>query len=402
MKRVYLDYAASTPVDKRVLTAMAPYYNERFANAGSAHWFGQQAAAGIFEAREKLARAINTTYEQIIFTGSATEANNLAIQGLLRQLRGGAFKIDGKPRIIISAIEHQSVLKLAEELARQEEIDLVYLPVNHAGVVEISKLKNLLNERTVLVSVMLANSEIGTIQPIGKIAKIISDFRDSCFRGNDTGGSNKSNNVVYPLFHTDAVQGLQYLKCDVEELGVDMMTLSAHKIYGPKGVGALYVKNRSWLKPIIMGGEREWGLRGGTESTATIVGFGVAAAINEKMRAAETERVLELRDHFWKEFKKILPKAQLNGSLKDRLPHNLNIYFPGWPSQDLAIELDLMGVSASVGSACVAKVAESSYVVEALGYKDDRATSSLRFTLGRPTKKSDVDFVLEVFKKRFE
>ncbi len=375
---------------------MQPYFNKVYANAAATHWFGQQASAAVFEARQKIAQALNCDYKEVIFAGSATEANNLALRGLTSyyyqsdRFNSNKHKLH-KPKIIISVIEHESVLETCRDLEDRGLTEIVYIPVNEDGVVNVDKLKAALNEKTVLISIMYANNQIGTIQPIIEIGKIIKEFR----------GDKK-----YPLFHTDAVQAIQYLKCDVQELGVDLLTLSAHKIYGPKGIGALYVRNLNPkpynLNPIITGGGQEWGLRSGSENVPSIVGFGKAVEVNEKIKTKEAKRVRELRDYFWRNLKKIVPDAELNGSAKNRLPNNLNVYFPGRPAQDLHIELDLWGMATSAGAACASRLCKPSYVIEALGYKDDRANSSLRFSFGRPTTKAEIDFALTIFKKRFK
>ena len=392
MKRVYLDYAASTPVDKEVEKAMRPFFNIKnnlFANPGSTHWFGQQASAAVFNARQKIAEAIGASYKELVFTASATEGNNLALRGVVLDLVKNLKIKDKSFRIIVSAIEHESVLKTAEDLKNLFEVEVVTIPVNKEGIIDLEKLKNALNKNTVLVSIMLANNEIGTVQPVSEIGKIIKEFR----------GKNK-----YPLFHTDAVQAFQFLDCNVDELNVDLMTLSAHKIYGPKGIGLLYVKNinnSSLLTSVITGGGQENGLRSGTENVPYIVGFGKAVELAEKNRIKEYKRLKSLRNYFWKEIRKIIPSVQLNGSLEQRLPNNLNIYFPGRPSQDLSIELDLNGVAISTGVACASRLARPSYVIAALNGGDDRAYSSIRFSFGRYTSKEDINWTLSRLSQRF-
>lgn len=369
MKRIYLDYAASTPVAPEVEKTMRIYFSKKFGNPGSTHWFGQETSAAIFEAREKIAKAIGVDYKQIIFTASATEANNLALRGV----------VSGK--IVVSAIEHNSVMETCSSRG-----NCVYIPVDKEGFVDLKKLKSALNKKTVLVSVIYASNEIGVVQPIKEISKIIRNFR---------------GNNIYPLFHTDAVQAFQFLKCNVDELGVDLMTLSAHKIYGPKGMGLLYVRNKKLISPIVTGGGQEWGLRSGTENVPYIVGFGKAVELAESLRLKESGRLRKLRDYFWKELKKIVPKVELNGPIKNRLANNLNVYFPGRPAQDLCLELDIWGVSVSPGVACSVRSAKPSYIIQALGYSGDRPYSSIRFSLGRWTTKKEIDDVLRIFRKRF-
>ncbi|KKU15053.1 hypothetical protein A3A20_02885 [Candidatus Wolfebacteria bacterium RIFCSPLOWO2_01_FULL_45_19] len=369
-KKIYLDYAATTPVDSEVKKTMLPYFSEKFGNAGSLHSFGQEATAAIDGAREKIAKAIGAQFREIIFTGSATEANNLALRGVLK-----AKSLKVKARIIVSAIEHESVLETAKDLER-EGAEVIYLPVNREGLVDVGKLKESLNERTILVSVMYVNNEIGTVQPVREISKLILEFR---------------KHSTFPLFHTDAAQALQYLDCDINNLGVDLMTLSAHKIYGPKGIGVLYAKSLK-LKAIITGGGQEFGFRSGTENTPLIVGFGKAVELAARDRKRAAKKITELRDYFWKELKKIEPKIEVNGRIA---PHILNIYFPYRGSQDFLARLDLSGISASSGSACFARSLVPSYVIQALGYSRERAEHSVRFSFGKYIGKKDIDEALK-------
>jgi len=434
-RKIYLDYAATTPVDPRVRAAMEPYFSDVFGNPGSLHRFGQEASRAVYLSRRKIAEAIGANYEEIIFTGSATESNNVALRGItqtVRRLTQNDVRVSQRevrvsPRIVVSAIEHESILETAKDLEK-EGVEVIYLPVNREGLVNLDKLKNSLNERTVLVSVMYANNEIGSIQPISEIAKIIKGFRVSGLRSNRTKSTPYPKpHTPYPIFHADAVQALQYLDCGVNNLGVDLMTLSAHKIYGPKGIGALYVRGfRGWglgsstfdkktlnpkpytLNPIITGGGQEKGLRSGTENVPYIVGFAKAVELAAKIRERESARVLKLRDYFWESIKKIYPKAELNGcdnqfvsfvsnsDISYRLPNNLNIYFPNHKAEELTIKLDLSGIAASAGSACSSRAAKPSHVLSAIGLDKNRAARSLRFTLGRPTTKSEIDRALKI------
>lgn len=395
---IYLDYAASTPVDARVIRAMMPYYATRFGNPGSLHSFGQQAIAAVDGSRETIAKAIHADFREVIFTASATEANNFALRGAIAHAKRHAPSVK-RPQIIVSGIEHESVLEVARELAR-DGVEVVYLPVDAHGAVDLKKVKENLTQNTVLVSVMFANNEIGTIQPIREIAGTIRDFR-----GQGT----------MPSFHVDAAQALQFLDCNVDELGVDMMTLSAHKIYGPKGVGCLYIRSSGRsarrqdgigrTQPVIFGGGQEFGLRSGTENVPAIVGFAEAVAIvTSKDRERWNRRISALRGELWRGIKKICPKAQINGrgaasvALAGTLPNILNVYFPGHDAQDLLTRLDLAGLAVSSGSACRSRAMESSYVIEALGYDKGRARSSIRFSLGRPTSKHEISAALKSMK----
>jgi cysteine desulfurase len=392
-RRLYFDYAASTPVDPRVERGMRPYFLKQFGNPGSLHGFGQEAIAAVDASRETLARLIGADFREVIFTGSATEANNLGLRGVVhawngqRERSGKAGHADTQPRVIVSAIEHESVLETAHDLER-EGVEVVYLPVSRAGIVDLGALRRALNERTVAVSIMYANNEIGTIQPVTEIAAIIADFKKSV-----------GSTARYPLFHTDAVQAFQFLDCNVGTLGVDMMTLSAHKIYGPKGIGLFYAKNAttkssSIVKGEITGGGQEFGLRSGTENVPLIVGFATAAEIALAMQEKETKRVAAVRDHLFKNIKKIFPTAEINGGAGEptgtTLPNFLNVYIPGHAAEDMVVKLDLKGVAVSAGSACRSRALQSSYVIEALGYSKERARSSIRFSLGRQTDKAEV------------
>lgn len=375
-----MDYSASTPVDEGVFDAMAPYFNKTFANPSSLHSFGQEASAAVFESRKSIAKALGADYREVVFTASATEANNLAIRGAVK-----AFiqvkKV--RPKVITTVIEHESVLETCRDLEK-DGVEVVYVPVDGFGLVDILKLESALDERTVIISVMHSNNEVGTIQPIAQIAALIK--------------KNKKIGSPYPLFHTDAVQSFQY--CDVRpgELGVDLLTLSAHKIYGPKGIGALYVKDlpksRGILHPVITGSGQEQGLRSGTENVPYIVGFAKAVEISESMRSGEAKRLTNLRDYFWNELSAAIPDLKLNSSAGDRLPNIINIYFPGKKAHELLIALDLSGVSASPGAACRSGVAKASYVIAEMSLSAPRAEGSLRFSLGRQTAKADIDYAI--------
>ncbi|HUX36075.1 MAG TPA: cysteine desulfurase family protein [Candidatus Paceibacterota bacterium] len=446
-QRLYFDYAASTPVAPEVEAAMRPYFGSSYfensparharrragvagwGNAGSLHSFGQEAIAALDESRETIANAIGAGFREIIFTGSATEANNLAIRGIAKRIKYQVSSIK-RPRIIVSAIEHESILETARDLEK-EGIEVVYIPVSKNGIVDLKKLKESLNERTILVSVMYANNEIGTIQPIAEIAEIVRDFRNSKLQKTNTkqNPNNKNSKVwnlgtgiwnlpaEYPLVHTDAVQAFQFLDCNVKNLGVDLMTLSSHKIYGPKGIGILYMRDLGFrnkdlrnengkfinhksyiLNPIITGGGQEFGMRSGTENVPLAVGFAKAVSLAVKMRGAEAKRISSLRDYFWKELKKIYPAAKRNGDQKKVLPNFLNVYFPDFEAADLLTGFDLAGLGVSAGSACSARSSEPSYIIEALRAGAKQSSRSIRITLGRPTSKKDIDTALKIIK----
>jgi cysteine desulfurase len=456
--KIYLDYAATTPVDSAVLHAMRPYFFEKFGNAGSLHSFGQEAIAAVDRSRDCLARAISAEFREIIFTSSATEANNLALRGipLLSQPKadqppagkeglGEVLRVEkqnpsqpplavpaeasarrrgkgrGAPRVIVSAIEHESVLETARALERHG-VEVIYLPVNKAGVVDLKKLKASLNENTILVSIMYVNNEIGTVQPIAEIAKVIQEFKVQKVITPPSLPSPPSASLAfdgerggdpYPLFHVDASQAFQFFDCDVNKLGVDLMTLSSHKIYGPKGAACLYIRDTGAYPlstihyPLLFGGGQEFGFRSGTENVPAIVGFAKAVELASSMREKELRRVAEVHNYFWRGIKKIFPEAQINGvgevvssqKLVVGAPHILNVYFPNHAAQDVLTRLDLAGIAASSGSACRSRAMESSYVIEALGYSKTRAKASVRFSFGRQTTKKEIDATLKVLKE---
>ncbi len=383
MHRIYLDYAASTPIDKKVEAAMKPYFSKIFGNPSSLHSFGQEASRAVFLARQKIAAALGCDYKEIIFTGSATEANNLALRGVVKQ-------VNLKPRVILSSIEHESINETCKYLERCG-VEVVRIPVSKEGFVSLEKLQAALSENTILVSIIYANNEIGVIQDISKIFNLIKNFRK--LRSPDC-----DLPTFYPLFHIDASQAFQYLPCKVNELGVDLMTLSAHKIYGPKGIGLLYARQTTKLVSIITGANQERGMRAGTENVPAIVSFSKAIEIAEKMRAKESARIFKLRNYFLEKLKANISKIELNNNLEVGLPNILNIYFSQIKAHDLLIALDIKGIAASAGSACQARLVESSSIILALGYDEKRAASSVRFSLGRATNKKDLDQTVKELK----
>ncbi len=369
-KIIYLDYAATTPIDSKVLKEILPYLKQEYGNPSSIYNYGQKAQEAIDKARGNVGDFLNCSPSEIIFTGSATEANNLAIFGTVRawQKRGK------KPHIIISQIEHHAVLEPCKTLEK-EGVEVSYLPVNKEGLISVSDLKGAIKENTVLVSIMYANNEIGTIQPIAEIGKLLKKFKI--------------------LFHTDAVQAVNYLNCDVQKLGVDLFTISGHKIYGPKGIGALYVKKGTEILPIIYGGGQEEGIRSGTENVAGIVGLG-AALVEVKLRQAEVKDLEKLRNELIDGILKNIPDVKLNGSQEHRLPNNTNFTVRGAEGESMVIALDGEGIAASTGSACSSRSLEPSHVLLALGLSKEEAHCSLRLTLGRYTTEDEINQVLKV------
>ncbi|MFH1575510.1 MAG: cysteine desulfurase family protein [Candidatus Nealsonbacteria bacterium] len=372
MSKIYLDYAATTPCDPRVAKAMSGFLKKDFGNASSIHNFGQKASMALGAARQNLAEFLGCESEEIVFTGSATEADNLAIFGIVKAA-GAAH-----PHIITSQIEHAAVLesfRALEKLGTQ----VTYLPVGKDGIVEIPEIKKAIRPNTVLVSIMYANNEIGTIEPIAEISDLIK----------------KINPKI--LFHTDAVQAVNFLDCNVKKLGVDLLTLSSHKIYGPKGVGALYVKKGVPITPIIYGGGHERGLRSGTENVAGIVGLGQAIkeVQNPKLKIHNI-RIRQFRDKLIKTILKIIPASRLNGSLTRRLSNNVNISFDGVEGEAVVVALDQKGIAASTGSACSSTSLEPSHVLMALGLSEEQSHGSLRLTLGKYNTLKDIERVIKV------
>jgi cysteine desulfurase len=361
VQRVYLDHNATTPLDPRVLEAMLPALQGVFGNASSIHWFGQQARAALDEARARVAALIGATPQEVVFTGSGTEADNAALRGALGESRGGRRKI------VCSAVEHHAVLHTARALAG-EGCALETLHVGRDGVVDLEDARARIDDQTALVAVMLANNETGVIQPVAEIARLARE------RG--------------ALLHCDAVQAAGRLPLDVQALGADTLALSAHKLYGPKGTGALYVRRGTRLAPLLRGGSQERGRRAGTENVAGLVGFGCAAQIAREERPAEMERVGRLRDALEARLLAI-DGAAVNGS-GPRVANTTNVSFAGVEAEGLLMALDLAGVAVSTGAACAAGAVSPSHVLRAMGLPPERVEASLRLSLGRFTSEDDV------------
>lgn len=381
MKKIYLDYAATTPVDKNVLKAMQPFFQENFGNPSSINLFGQNARIAIDQARYKIARILNCEFDEIIFTSSATEANNLA-------LKGTAFyflnKKHFRPHFISTNIEHKSVLKTLEDL-KDFNIETSYLKVNKDGLINPRDLANVIKDSTVLVSVNYVNSEIGAVQPIKEIAGILKDINIIRLK----------NGLSKIFLHIDAVQAANYITIDIKELNIDLMTLSSHKIYGPKGIGLLYKAKKVNISALISGGDQEFGLRSSTENVPAIIGFSKALEINEKIKSKESQRIKKLRDYLIEILKKKIPFIEINGTLKERIPNNLNFSIKGITGQTLLIALDQEGIAVSTGTACLSNSQEPSYVLLALGKNNRDSYNSLRITLGRDTIKEDLEKFVE-------
>ena len=366
--KVYMDHGSAKPVDKRVVEAMAPYHSDIFGNPASLHSEGFKAIDSLKLARKQIADLIHASPEETIFTSGATEANNLAIiGGCLRNQKKG-------DKLVISAVEHISVLNMAKELTRSG-FRVVQCPVCPTGTVDMEELKKLVDEKTVMVSVMAANGEIGTIQPI----KAVADM------AHEEGA----------LFHTDATAAMGQLPLDTEMLGVDLMTLSSNDMYGPKGVGALYMRQGVRVKPLMIGGGQENGLRSGSENIPGIVGMGKAAELAAVEMGDECERLTMLRDRLIRGVLEAIPESYLNGHPQRRLPNNANLRFSYIEGESLVLSLDDLGIQVNTGSACAAKTLEPSHTLLACGLKHEEAHGSLVFTLGRDNNREQVDYVVE-------
>lgn len=369
MKRIYLDYASTTPVDPRVLKAMLPYFNKKFGNTMSLHYFGQQAKQALEESREKVAALIKAEPAEIIFTGSATESNNLALKGVaLANCRKGRH-------LIISSIEHPCIAASAEWLEKQG-FEITRVPVDRYGLINPAEVGKAIKKGTVLVSIIHASNEIGTIQPIGRIGEI-------CRRKG-----------VY--FHTDAVQSFGKIPIDVDKMKIDLLTASSHKMYGPKGAAALFVRKGVKIEPLLHGGGQESGLRSSTVNIPAIVGFSEACRIAKKEMKENAVRQSRLRDKLIKGVLKSVAGSYLNGHPKNRLPNNANLRFDGVEGESIIIQLDLRGIAASTGSACSSAKLEPNHVLLAIGLKHEQAHGSLRLTLGKWTKESEINYFLKV------
>ena len=396
-KRIYLDYAATTPLDPRVERAMRPYLSKTFGNPSSIHAEGVAAKKALDAARTTVARCLEAHAEEVVFTSGGTEANNLAIFGVLGFIRQGSTlpsKVEPCPHVVTTNIEHSSVLEPLRQLEKEGKAEVTYVPVEPNGIVKPEKVIAAIKPNTVLVSVMYANNEIGTIQPIRKIGQLIRTVKDKRLKIKDS---------PFPIFHVDACQAPLYLRCLVNALGVDLLSLDAHKIYGPKGVGVLYVRRNTPLVPQLLGGGQEKGLRSTTENIPAIVGFAEALRIASADREKESIRIQKLRDTLHSNILKnvVMTKVVVNGDMKERLPNNLNISLPGVDTEFLTLKLDAEGIAVSTKSSCL-KDEKESYVIAALGGGRERALSSLRFTLGHDTTKKGCLYVVQVLKKIFK
>lgn len=366
---IYLDNAASTPVHEQVLQAMIPYLQEQFGNPSSIHTFGRYANRAIKNARKQIANLINAEPEEIIITSGGTESNNTALFGIIQAKKGN--------HIIISSIEHDAILEPCKILEKKG-FEITLIPVDDSGMIDIKNIENSISTKTCLVSIMFANNEVGTIQLIEEISKI-------CHQKNIP-------------FHTDAVQAVGKVELDVKKLGIDMLSISSHKINGPKGVGALYIKKGIEIEPFIYGGGQEDGMRSGTENVASIVGFGKACELAKENLQENISHLKNLQEKLITRVLKEIPYVTLNGHKDHRIPNNAHFTFLGVSGEDLIIKLDENGIAASTGSACSVHVQKESHVLRAMGFSHDQITGSLRFTVGILNTELEIEKTVDILK----
>ena len=374
-KQIYFDHAATTPLDKRVLEEMIPYFCEIYGNANSQHAFGREAMRAVDDARDKIAKIIGAKSNEVYFTSGGTEGDNWALRGVAH-----GYKEKGN-HIIISPIEHAAMLSTAKDLIK-EGFKVDFMKVDKFGFIDLEHLKSIITDKTILVACMMANNEIGTIEPIKEIAKIAHDNGALCF--------------------TDAVQALGVLDINVKELGVDLMSMSSHKIYGPKGVGALYVKNGLKVKSIITGGHQERTKRGGTTNVAGVVGFSKALELAIKDREENNKKVSALRDRFIDGVLSEIPYAYLNGPRENRLPANADFSFEYIEGESILFSLDLAGIAVSSGSACSSGSLEPSHVLLSIGVEEALAHGSIRFSFGKHNTIEEIDYAIDVLKQSIQ
>jgi len=392
--RTYFDHSATTPVDKKVLKEMAPYFGEKFGNPSSIHSFGQTAMAGVDKAREQVANFLNCEPGEIIFTSGATESDNLALRGVIGALKSQGVK---KPHIITSLIEHDAVLQPCLEMEK-EGVEITFLPVKPNGVVDLEKLKKAVKDKTVLVSIMYVNSEVGSIQPIREIGKIIEKINKNKLNEWKKGRTKDRGERPQPIcFHTDATQALNFLPCNTKHLHVDLLSLSGHKIYGPKGVGALFVKNGVPVKAIQLGGHHEKNLRSGTLNVPGIVGLGEAVnLLDGKIVKKNNVKIARLRDMLVNGIMKNISNVILNTDRENSTPAHAHFSFLGVEGESILIALDLAGIAVSTGSACASSSLKASHVLLAMGIKKEIAHNSIRFSLGKNNTEDEIKKVIKV------
>ncbi len=370
---IYLDNAASTQIHEDVLNSMLPYLKEQYGNPSSIHRYGRLAHKAIEKARKQIASLINADPSEILITSGGTESNNTVLRGVAMKNTSG--------KIITSSIEHDAILEPCKKLS-QEGFEIIYLPVDKEGMVNPEDLKKNISEKTSLVSIMFGNNEVGTLQPISEIGKICNE------------------NGIF--FHTDAVQAVGKIPINVKELGIDFLSISSHKLHGPKGVGALYIKNGIVIDPVILGGGQESGMRSGTENVANIVGFGKACEIAKNQLDENISHIKKLQTLLIQKVLEEIPLVTLNGHHNSRLPHNAHFTFLGVNGEDLIIKLDEYGIAASTGSACSVNTQKASHVLQAMGFSHEQITGSLRLTLGIFNTQKEIEQTVDALKKIIE
>ncbi|MFA5052681.1 MAG: cysteine desulfurase family protein [Parcubacteria group bacterium] len=387
-KILYFDYAATAPITASAEKAMKLAYGSSFGNPGSIHRAGMNASALLDKARETVALSLGGDFSGIVFTSSATEANNLVIRGVAKKymVRRRTESFGLPARVIISAAEHESVDRMAEKLS-EEGTEVIRVPVYKNGKVNIKALKEALNERTVVVSLIFVNNETGAVNDVLKVSEIIKEKKKG----------------EYPIFHVDASQAFQYEDCSFNSTGADVITLSSHKIGGPKGAGAACFRNNAitrLVEPITYGGGQEFGMRSGTENVPAISGFAVAIKEADSLRNKEIKRVSALKKILIREIERLVPKAEVNGpELEESSPHILNVWLPGISAEEIIVAMDMEGSAISYGSACSARAFRQSRILRAMGHKENRARESVRISLGRETKMEDIRKFVIIFKK---
>jgi len=399
MKKIYLDYGATTPVDKKVLKAMLPYFSEKYGNAMSLHSFGREANEAVEKARKQTADFFGAEPEEIIFTSGATESNNLVIKGVIKKYYdaletkspiGDLVSKNSriiKPHIITTAFEHHCVLDACKAAQKENLAEVTFIKPDKDGLISVESVKKSIKINTILISVMYVNNEIGTMQPIAKIGELIKK-------------ANEANKLTKLIFHTDATQAINYFDCNVNKLGIDLLSMSAHKIYGPKGIGALYVRKGTPIIRVQDGGDQESKKRAGTHNVPGIVGLGEAISLLKNKEARiKNKEILELRNYLIKKVLKEIPDAKLNGSKKFRSPNNTNFTFKNIEGESLVLMLDKAGIAASTGSACSTGSLQPSHVLLSIGLKPEEAHGSLRITIGKYTTRKDMEDTVRKLKK---
>lgn len=375
MKKIYFDHSATTPLDKRVLDAMMPYLTEEFGNPSSLHGYGRSAKVALEDAREKVAKVLNSKSNEIVFTAGGSEADNLAILGAAYspQTRGKHF--------VTNRAEHHAVFH-SFEILEKNGFRVTYVSCDQFGMVHPEEIEKAMRPDTCLVSIMLANNEVGTINPIQEIGAVV-----------------KKNGA---LFHVDAVQAFGKIPIDVDQMKIGLLSMSAHKLYGPKGVGGLYVRPGIKLQSQIVGGSQERGQRAGTENIAGVVGFGKAADLCRLEMTTEMVRLRSLQSNLWQQIRNVIPDVKLNGHPELRLPGHLNMSFDGLMGDEILMMLDLKGIAISTGSACTSGAVTISHVLKAMGLDDSRARGAVRMTLGRSSSEEDISYVVDSLKNCVE